>query len=93
MVATCELTPLSGDASVLSQCARLGDHEADSYAFSVAWPTTTARGGGAELSRAGGDATSRWASPVREVFLALTGHPAEEDPAERADPTEKEQAA
>ena len=70
--------------------------EADSSALSVACADPD-RGAEAvaELSRAGVRIAdfSLGQPSLDEVFLALTGHPAEEDPAEQADPTEKEQAA
>ena len=70
--------------------------EADSAALSVACADAD-RGAEAvaELSRAGVRIAdfSLGQPSLDEVFLALTGHPAEEDPAEHADPTEKEQAA
>ena len=70
--------------------------EADSSALSVACADPD-RGAEAvaELSRAGVRIAdfSLGQPSLDEVFLALTGHPAEEDPAEHADPTEKEQAA
>ena len=70
--------------------------EADSSALSVACADPD-RGAEAvaELSRAGVRIAdfSLGQPSLDEVFLALTGHPAEEDPAEHADPNEKEQAA
>jgi ABC-2 type transport system ATP-binding protein len=70
--------------------------EADSAALSVACadPDRGAEAMG-ELSRAGVRIAdfSLGQPSLDEVFLSLTGHPAEEDAAEHADPTEKEQAA
>ncbi|MGZ5338713.1 MAG: ATP-binding cassette domain-containing protein [Thermoleophilaceae bacterium] len=70
--------------------------EADSSALSVACADPD-RGAEAvaELSRAGVRIAdfSLGQPSLDEVFLALTGHPAEENPVEQADPTEKEQAA